>query len=377
MATLLTKKSDTSSSVPLAADLTNAAGGAELAVNTADKRLYTKTSGGTVVELGTNPTTLSVGASYGGTPNAQSRAVIQSTSNTYLTLGASTTGQAGVLFADSGDNDVGAVVYDHTGNYLVFNANAAERMRIDSSGNLLAGTTASTYNYQSKNIVVADASTAGISITNLSQILTLTAGYGATYVGAKSNHPLVLTTNDTERARIDSSGNLLVGTTSTISGYTDAYMHVATVNGGKRGITVGNSAGSSGTGCMTFVNSNGQVGYILTSGSTTTYATSSDYRLKNTIAPMTGALAKVALLKPCTYKWKADGSDGEGFIAHELQAVVPQCVIGEKDAVDAEGKPQYQGIDTSFLVATLTAAIQEQQAIITALTARVEALEAK
>jgi hypothetical protein len=90
---------------------------------------------------------------------------------------------------------------------------------------------------------------------------------------------------------------------------------------------------------------------------------------------MTGALAKVAQLKPVTYKWNADDSESQGFIAHELQEVVPECVTGEKDAVDAEGNPQYQGIDTSFLVATLTAAIQEQQAIITALTARVEALE--
>jgi hypothetical protein len=90
---------------------------------------------------------------------------------------------------------------------------------------------------------------------------------------------------------------------------------------------------------------------------------------------MTGALAKVAQLKPVTYKWNIDDSQSQGFIAHELQEVVPECVTGEKDAVDAEGNPQYQGIDTSFLVATLTAAIQEQQAIITALTARVEALE--
>ena len=77
---------------------------------------------------------------------------------------------------------------------------------------------------------------------------------------------------------------------------------------------------------------------------------------------MTGALAKVAALKPCTYKWKVDGSDGEGFIAHELAEVCPQAVTGEKDAVDSEGNPQYQGIDTSFLVATLTAAIQELKA---------------
>ena len=96
------------------------------------------------------------------------------------------------------------------------------------------------------------------------------------------------------------------------------------------------------------------------------YNTSSDYRLKEDVAPMTGALATVAQLKPVTYKWKADGSDGQGFIAHELQAVVPECVTGEKDAVDADGNPVYQGIDTSFLVATLVARIQELKAIVDA-----------
>jgi hypothetical protein len=90
---------------------------------------------------------------------------------------------------------------------------------------------------------------------------------------------------------------------------------------------------------------------------------------------MTGALATVQALKPVTYTWKVDGSDGQGFIAHELAEVVPDAVAGEKDAVDEEGKPVYQGIDTSFLVATLTAAIQEQQAIITQLQADVAELK--
>ena len=72
--------------------------------------------------------------------------------------------------------------------------------------------------------------------------------------------------------------------------------------------------------------------------------------------------SKTSKLKPVTYDWIADKSKGQGFIAHELQAVVPECVTGEKDAVDADGKPVYQGIDTSFLVATLTAAIQELKA---------------
>jgi hypothetical protein len=110
-------------------------------------------------------------------------------------------------------------------------------------------------------------------------------------------------------------------------------------------------------------------GAITTNGTTTSYVTSSDYRLKENVQPMQDALAVIAQLNPVTYTWKADGSDGQGFIAHELQAVVPDCVTGEKDAVDAEGNPQYQGVDTSFLVATLVKAVQE-------LTARIAALEA-
>jgi hypothetical protein len=134
------------------------------------------------------------------------------------------------------------------------------------------------------------------------------------------------------------------------------------LNGASSGSASSSGASTSAYNHWIFLNGNGTVGSISTSGSTTTYSTSSDYRLKNTIAPITGALAKVALLKPCTYKWNADGSDGQGFIAHELAEVVPDCVTGEKDAVDAEGKPQYQGVDASFLVATLTAAIQELKA---------------
>ena len=75
------------------------------------------------------------------------------------------------------------------------------------------------------------------------------------------------------------------------------------------------------------------------------------------------------------YKWKIDGSDGQGFIAHELQAVVPDCVTGEKDAVNEDGSIKPQSIDTSFLVATLTKAIQEQQTLITQLQSDVAALK--
>jgi hypothetical protein len=119
-------------------------------------------------------------------------------------------------------------------------------------------------------------------------------------------------------------------------------------------------------------------GSITQTGSTTiSYNSSSDYRLKEEIKPMTNALERLSLLKPVTYKWKECGSEGEGFIAHELQEVVPLAVSGKKDGVDLEGKPDYQGIDPSKLVSLLTAAIQEQQTIINELKTRIEALESK
>ena len=176
------------------------------------------------------------------------------------------------------------------------------------------------------------------------------------------------------KVEIDSSGNLLVGT---ISG-SNARVYIVADAAAVIPFLINNTQAGTSSGSIVYFRRNGtNTGTIDNTGTTTSYNTSSDYRLKNTITPMTGALDKVALLKPCTYKWNTDGSNGQGFIAHELDAVVPGCVSGEKDAVDAEGKPKYQGIDTSFLVATLTAAIQEQQALILALTARLETLEAK
>jgi hypothetical protein len=192
------------------------------------------------------------------------------------------------------------------------------------------------------------------------------------------------TTTGTERARITSGGDVLIGQTSqsfsgngrlSVLGSNTAY--AASIGSPSNGgsyfyVDLRTSAGV-------------QTGAILSgNGTNTSYNTSSDYRLKENIAPMTGALDTVAQLKPCTYTWKVNGSTGQGFIAHELQEVVPECVTGEKDAVetyiDEDGNEQTrikpQGIDTSFLVATLTAAIQELSAKNDALEARIAALEA-
>jgi hypothetical protein len=264
---------------------------------------------------------------------------------------------------------------------LTFSTNTTERMRIDSSGNVIVGATAqigsAKFGVQRSGagecIRWTDGATGGV--------ITTVASFGTNI----SSDALSFTTNGTERMRIDSSGNLLVARTSSSRSARVSVLASSAVNDGMfingygSGICNGASFSSASTvaTAVEFLYNTTTVGAINTTTVATAYVTTSDYRLKENVSPMTGALGIVSQLKPVTYKWKANGTDSQGFIAHELQAVVPDCVIGKKDAVDANGNPKYQGVDTSFLVATLTAAIQEQQALIENLTNRLNALEGK
>ena len=191
-------------------------------------------------------------------------------------------------------------------------------------------------------------------------------------------------------------GNLLVGTSSFGS---NVGVQARGSAGGATDEPLATSVGSTGSIVQIgFFNPNGRVGYVATNGTSTSYSTSSDYRLKEDAVPMTGATERVKALRPINFAWKADGSRTDGFLAHEAQEVVPEAVHGTKDAMreedyevtpaveevrDEEGTvtteavaavmgtrsvPDYQGIDQSKLVPLLTATIQE-------LIARIEALE--
>ena len=181
-----------------------------------------------------------------------------------------------------------------------------------------------------------------------------------------------------EKMRLDSSGNLLIGTTSTT-----LYSSTGSTSGllfdpnGPSTISRNSSAASlilNKTGTTNFGNildfrKNGtSVGYVAVGSSTTSYNTSSDYRLKENVVPLTGATERLKQLNPTRFNFISDADTTvDGFLAHEVSDIVPEAITGTKDAVDADGNPEYQGIDQSKLVPLLVATIQELEARITAL----------
>jgi len=141
------------------------------------------------------------------------------------------------------------------------------------------------------------------------------------------------------------------------------------------GPTFFNRTGSDG-GIIAFRRAGAPVGSISVTASATSYATSSDYRLKENVVALTGAIDRINDLRVCRFNFIANPDQRvDGFLAHEAQAIVPECVTGTKDEVDAGGNPVYQGIDQSKLVPLLTAALQEAIAKIEALETRLSTLE--
>jgi hypothetical protein len=342
-----------------------------------------------VATLTANPV-LSAGTANGVTYLNGSKSLTSSSALTFDGTNFSTTGTASATkLIPTGTSVTGNGLYLPATNALGLSTNGTNAVYIDASQNVGIG------GAPTQKLDVYGGAGAAVSIVRAASgqnAFFSVAGNGNTFLSTsfdivqdssnlasivqRANAALAISTNNTERMRIDSSGRLLINSTSDVGANNPAF----SANAGASSFSNIMEARWTGTTSIYHLlvrNGNGLIGGVTSSGSTTSFVTSSDYRLKDNITPMIGALAKVSALKPVTYKWKIDDTEGEGFIAHELAEVCPIAVHGEKDALNEDGSIKSQSIDTSFLVATLTAAIQEQQALITALTARITALEAK
>jgi hypothetical protein len=162
---------------------------------------------------------------------------------------------------------------------------------------------------------------------------------------------------NSERMRVDETGNILFGCTSTSA----PTMHFSPDSGGGQFNKVTDSTNS--RNALIFGNPNGTVGTIATSGSATAYNTSSDYRLKENVVTDWDATSRLKQLKPSRFNFKADkDTTVDGFLAHEVSSIVPEAVTGTKDEVDENGNAVMQGIDQSKLVPLLVKTIQELEA---------------
>jgi len=280
-----------------------------------------------------------------------------------VTGGSATLGALTVSGSDSGN--LVRITQTGSGNALVVEDSAnpdSTPFVVDSSGNVGVGTSSPGVELEVDGDIRAD----GI--------------YGQADTNTSIQFPGsdVITFNEggSEVMRINSSGDVLVGCetspSATVggSGFIDSSngrnsLYLSTLSTGSQGIAY-------------FWNPNGLVGQIITNGSATSYATSSDYRLKENITEITDGITRVKRLNPSRFNFIADPDKiVDGFIAHEVQDIVPEAVAGEKDAVDSDGKPEYQGVDYGRITPLLTAALKEAIEKIEMLEARIAVLEAK
>jgi len=280
--------------------------------------------------------------------------------NSGMTIRSGTSSYGTFYFSDATGTAAGTYAgkmqYNHSTNSMVFATNSSDRLTIDASGNVGIGTTSP----DEKLDVV------GNVVVNNGGFYKWGDGTVRIY-GETSSDLMTFVTNDSERMRIDSSGNLLIGATAT-GGTASAKIEA---NGGTNGRCIQTKVtGTGSANAITFNNGNGQVGYIATSGTSTSYVTFSDYRLKENVNYNFNALDRVAQLKPARFNFIADANTTiDGFLAHEVSEIVPEAIFGKKD-----GK-EMQGIDQSKLVPLLTKAIQEQQEQIEALQSEINTLK--
>jgi len=288
--------------------------------------------------------------------------------------GASHVGISGSAFSTQIVNDTANSnafeMYTTGSSPLVFGTAATERLRVTSAGEVLVGKSSPNFNSDNRgNVEIGGSGSA---------ILSLSAGSDHDYIFNSGSELDILaatgqamrfyTDGANERMRIDSSGTISFHGISGRSSAAVGHLSISEQTNNRSYVETSTTTTSL-MEMIAFLNPNGKVGKISISGLATNYVTSSDYRLKENVIAMSGATDRLKQLKPSRFNFIADADTTvDGFLAHEVQDIVPEAITGAKDAVDADGNPDYQGIDQSKLVPLLVATIQE-------LEARIEQLE--
>ena len=264
----------------------------------------------------------------------------------------------------------GGLIYALSAGGLTFNTytgavgseSYSERARIDSSGNFLVGATSVPSPVSNYKSFVVGGTTGGIvdigtTSTSYGRVSADSVGLNIESLGATTT---IFRTNNTERARIDSSGNLLIDTTSTSGA--QGFAFIGSGASSVQRLIIGHPSGNaSGSQYHQFYYNGSEIGSITQAGTTgVLYNVTSDYRLKTVVGAVTGHGARIDALEPVEYTWNSDGSRTRGFLAHKFQEVYAGSVTGTKDAVDADGKPVYQAMQagSSEVIADLVAEIQ-------------------
>ena len=334
-----------------------------------------------------------------GTSNADEKKLFR------ITNGGGSAGTTAVMEFECGVDEIATISANNAGGdigNLMFatarsqNAYPTEAMRIDSSGNVLIGRTSTIDTSEVLGIKgpSGDHCTFGLTTNGTTNqgIIAFNdddANFRGKIAYVHNGDSMQFSTAGSERMRIDSSGNLLIGTTST----SNSSPGTKTEAGGQLLVNIRdstsqniflNKVGVNGT-FITFAKDSSTKGSITTDGTNTAYNTSSDYRLKENETLISDGITRLKTLKPYRFNWKSDKNKiQDGFFAHEVTAV-PEAITGIKDEIATEdndeldykkGEPIYQSLDYAKLTPLLTAALQEAIAKIETLETKVAALEA-